>query len=325
MLLLRHEDIAETLSMDLAIEAMDDVFRLQGQGLTGEPRRIDVPAAKGWLRLMPVAIAGLKSFGFKAMNLTPSVGVRYAIWVYDLTSGELRGILDARLITAMRTAASTAVATKRLARRDLDCIAIIGTGAEARHHLAAMRLVRPAPRVMVYSRSPRNRAAFIAELSAGADDELIDCDSVDQAVGEADLVVLATKSATPMLTAAHLRPGMHVNSIGSARSDQFELAADAFGVFDSIVCDSAAQVFAEAGDAIEARRRDESVFRRAGDLADALAGRLAGRSSDEDMTLYKSVGLATQDIALAHHLLLRAEQAGIGTDVGELLSVKGIG
>lgn len=309
--------------MEMAIETMAEVFRLQHQGLADRPQRMDVPFTKGWLRLMPVAIPGLDSFGFKAMNLTPGHGVRYAIWLYDLRSGELRGLLDARLITAMRTAATTAVATDHLARRDVSCAAIIGTGAEARHHLTAMRLVRPASRVNVYSRSPDNRAAFIKEMANGGGDKLIDCATVDEAVAGAELVVLATKAAEPMFRAAHLRPGMHVNSIGSARADQFELAADTFSGFDVIVCDSAAQVFAEAGDAIDALKKDESLARRAEDLAHAIAaGTGGGRASETDVTLYKSVGTATQDIALAHRLLGRAEELGVGTDLGDVLSMK---
>jgi ornithine cyclodeaminase/alanine dehydrogenase-like protein (mu-crystallin family) len=325
MLILRHDDVASTLTMEMAIDAMRGVYFLQSQGLTDTPQRLDAPAGDGWLRLMPVAIAGLKAFGFKAMNLTPRVGVRYAIWVYDLTTGELRGILDARLITAMRTAASTAVATDLMARKDVGRLAVIGTGAEARHHLAAMRLVRPSPRVTVYSRSSANRAAFIADMADPRIDELVECSSVDAAVADADLVVLATKSPTPMLSAAHLRAGMHVNSVGSARSDQFELTADAFARFDSIVCDSATQVFSEAGDAIEARRTDETVFASAGELSEAVAGRMPGRRREDDITLYKSVGLAIQDVALAHAVLLRAEAAGIGTETGDFLSIKAAG
>jgi ornithine cyclodeaminase/alanine dehydrogenase-like protein (mu-crystallin family) len=274
---------------------------------------------------MPVAIGGLKTFGFKAMNLTPRVGVRYAIWIYDLTSGELRGILDARLITAMRTAASTAVATDLMARKSIGRMAVIGTGAEARHHLAAMRHVRPARRVSVYSRSSANRAAFIADMADPTIDELVDCSSVDEAVTGADPVILATMSPTPMLTGAHLQAGMHVNSIGSARGDQYELTTDAFAQFNSIVCDSATHVFSEAGDAIAARAADENMFTSAADLSDVIAGRAPGRHSDDDITLYKSVGLAIQDVALAHAVLVRAEQAGIGTDTGDLLSLKAAG
>lgn len=325
MLILRHDDIASTLTMELAIDAMRDVFCLQSEGLTDTPRRLDVPAGEGWLRLMPVAIGGLKTFGFKAMNLVPRVGVRYAIWIYDLASGELRGILDARLITAMRTAASTAVATDLMARDNVDRMAVIGTGAEARHHLAAMRLVRPTRQVAVYSRSSANRAAFVADMADPHVDDLVECSSVDEAVAGADLVVLATKSPTPVLAASQLRAGMHVNSIGAARGDQYELTTDAFARFDSIVCDSAAHVFTEAGDAIEARREDEGLFTAAADLADAVASRAPGRSRDDDITLYKSVGLATQDVALANAVLARADQAGIGTDVGDLLSLKAAG
>lgn len=315
-LLLRHDDVAPIATMDVAIAAMSDVFRLEGEGRVGQPRRHDVASERGWLRLMPVVAAGLNAFGFKAMNLTKGVGVRYAIWVYDLESGALRGILDAKLITAIRTAATSAVATDRLARTDVDRTAVIGTGAEARTHLRAMQAVRPAAKVTVYSRSAANRAAFVDQLSPLVDAELVNCSSLADAVTGAGLVVLATKSPAPVLHARHLQPGMHVNSIGSARKDQFELATDTFDRFATVVCDSREHVFSEAGDAIDAVAVGAYEVESAVNLADLVVRGGPGRRAADEITLYKSVGTATQDIALASKLLDIAEAEGIGTDIG---------
>lgn len=311
--LLQHRDVEALVSIDLAIDAMASVFELEGQGRTGEPQRFDIANGVGWLRLMPIVAEGLGVFGFKAMNLAEGVGVRYAIWVYDLGSGALRGILDARLITAMRTAATTAVATRLLAREQVSSTAIVGTGAEARTHLQAMCAVRPPGEVRIHSRSADNRQAFIREMSPKVDAKLRDCASLDQAVEGAELVVLATKSPVPVLHAAHLESGMHVNSIGSARADQFELARDTYERFDAIVCDSAAHVFTEAGDAIEAVNDKLIGVEDAVDLGDLVVGHSTGRTSADDVTLYKSVGTATQDIALALALLEHAEERDYGT------------
>lgn len=321
-LLLRDADVAELATMDVALEAMSDIFRLEGEGLTGQSGRFNIPNDHGWLRIMSVAVPGLGAFGFKAMNLAQGVGVRYAVWVYDIATGALRGIVDARVVTAMRTAAATGVATRELARTNVERTAIIGTGAEARTHLQAMQAVRPAGKVMVYSRSPANRAAFVADMSPTVDAELVDCASLDEAVANADLIVLATKSPVPVLFARHLQPGMHVNSIGSARADQYELAVDTFAPFSAVVCDSTRHVFGEAGDAIAATKEGGYTADAAVDLADLVVRKARGRTHDADLTLYKSVGTATQDIALASRLLDLAATAGHGFDLGDFPELK---
>jgi ornithine cyclodeaminase/alanine dehydrogenase len=321
-LLLRHEDVVELIDMSEAIEAMRDVFQLEGNGRTGKPERFDIPTGRGWLRLMPVVAEGMDAFGFKAMHLTQGVGVRYAIWVYALGSGELRGILDARVITATRTAATTAVATNLLARQDVRRTAVVGTGQEARTHVQAMQVVRPADEIRVYSRSGDNRQMFIQEMSAVVDAEFVDCSSVAEATKGAELVVLATKSPEPVLRPEHLEPGMHVNSIGAARSDQFEVAPELFPHVTTTVCDSSSHVFLEAGDAAAAVAGGFVDMNAVDDLANLVVGKARGRTDDQDITLYKSVGTATQDLALASRLLDLAEARGIGAQLGDFPDMK---
>lgn len=321
-LLLRHEDVEQLVTVELAIDAMSEIFRLEGEGGTGQPQRYDVPTGRGWLRLMPVVAQGLNAFGFKAMHLTHQVGVRYAIWVYELDSGELRGILDARVVTAMRTAATTAVATRELAKPDVQRTALVGTGQEARTHLAAMQAVRPAPEVRVYSRSADNRAAFIKEMSPLVEAELVDCPTLAEATSGADIVVLATKSPEPVLFGEHLEAGMHVNSIGSARADQFELAVDTFDRFSAIACDSKDHVFTEAGDAIAAIAQGQADLDAVDNLSELVRGKGRGRIGADEVTLYKSVGTATQDLALASRLLDLASSSGLGQQLGTFPDIK---
>lgn len=321
-LLLRHDDVVELTDMTEAITAMRDIFTLEGRGLTGTPERFDITTGRGWLRLMPVVAEGMDAFGFKAMHLTEGVGVRYAIWVYVLSTGELRGILDARVITATRTAATTAVATDILARRDAQCTAIIGTGQEARTHLKAMQAVRPAEEIRVFSRSAENRTAFIDELQPAFDAAIIDCSSVAEATKGADIVMLATKSPEPVLFPEHLEPGMHVNSIGAARRNQFELSPDVFPHVDATVCDSSEHVFSEAGDAVAALQNGLADHARIVNLAEMLVGKGRGRLAEDDITMFKSVGTATQDLALASRLLDVAVDRGIGVQLGEFPDMK---
>lgn len=321
-LLLKHEDVVALTDMAEATAVMRQVFTMEGEGRTGKPGRFDVPTGRGWLRLMPVVAEGMDAFGFKAMHLTEGVGVRYAIWVYDLGTGELRGILDARVITATRTAATTAVATDLLARPDVSCTAVIGTGQEARTHLESMQLVRPADEIRVFSRSPENRAAFIDEMSPLVDAPLVDCSSVAQATKGADLVMLATKSPDPVLLPEHVEPGVHINSIGAARLNQCEVSPEVFPLVTATVCDSSEHVFTEAGDAAAAMSGGLADDERITNLADLLVGRGLGRASRDDVTLFKSVGTATQDLALASRLLDLAESRGLGTDLGRFPDMK---
>jgi ornithine cyclodeaminase/alanine dehydrogenase-like protein (mu-crystallin family) len=321
-LLLRQDDVERLATMELALDAMAEVFRHEGEGHTGVPGRHDMPTGKGWLRLMPVAVAGMGTFGFKAMHLTKGVGVRYVIWVYELETGALRGILDARVVTAMRTAATTGLATEALANRSNDVTAVIGTGQEARTHLLAMQAVRPAPVVRIFSRSAENRALFIKEMTEQVDATLVDCASLREATEGAGVVVLATKSPTPVFAAADLEPGMHVNSIGSARTEQHELAPDAFTGFATVVCDSREHVFAEAGDAVAALEQGHYAVERADNLADLVVGRARGRRAPDEVTLFKSVGTATQDVALATRLLDLAIDAGLGQELGGFPEMK---
>lgn len=306
----------------MAIEAMEHVFRLEGEGKIGRPRRVDVATGNGWLRLMPVVAEGLGLFGYKAMNLVPKVGVRYAIYVYDHSDGALLGVLDAQLITAMRTAATSAVATDRLAREDVGRTAVIGTGYEARAQIEAMQLVRPAREIRVYSRSADNRARFIADMASRITVQMIDCEDIDSAVEGADLVVLATKSPEPVFLSKHLEVGMHVNSIGSARLEQFELTPDVFARFDTVVCDSAEHVFTEAGDAKAAADAGYWDAERSHDLGLLVANGIGARSSDSDMTLFKSVGTATQDLALASAILTVAREARLGQPLKDFPKLK---
>lgn len=317
-----HGDVATIVSMEMAIDALQQGFDLEGQGLAERPHRFDIENGMGWLRLMPVVVPGLSAFGFKAMNLTQGVGVRYAIWIYDLETGALRGILDAQLVTQLRTAATTAVATRLMARTDVERIAVIGTGAEARTHVRAMDLVRPTGKVMVFSRSPENRATFIAEMQSSVSCQLVDCKSVEEAVEGAGVVVLATKSSQPVFTASMIDAGMHINSIGSARHDQFELGEGVLAAADTIVCDSAEHVFSEAGDAVAAVDRGEVDPAGAHNLGDLVHGSVSGRQSTDDVTIFKSVGTAIQDLALGTVILDHAQERGVGTAIEDFPQLK---
>lgn len=318
--LLTHSDVCEVATMAMAIEAMEHAYGLAADGLTGEAQRYDVALDKGWLRLMVIEAQGLGVFGYKAMNLFPGAGVRYAVHLYDAETGALEAIVDAKRITALRTAACAAVATDRMAPALVERMAVIGTGAEARTQLLAMEAVRPATTVAVHSRSAANVERFIEEMAPQVAAELVPCPSVDDAVAGAQMVVLATKSDTTVLRAGQLRPGVHVNSVGAARLDQRELDPDVFALADLIVCDEVALVSREAGDVAQALAAGTFSPERAVSLAELVRSQMD--RDEASVTLFKSVGSALQDLALAARVVEAARAKELGQELEGFLQVK---
>ncbi|HJR87382.1 MAG TPA: ornithine cyclodeaminase family protein [Acidimicrobiia bacterium] len=311
----------DTLIEDrMVLEAMRDLFSLApGQiGLA----RVDLNHPTGWLRSLPAFIASLDLFGFKVLHRTQGIGMRYTIYVHRLSTGELIGIVDALEITNLRTGAVSAVATDYLARENVEVAAIVGTGPIGRGQLRALELVRPADEVRVFARTPVNRAGFVTEMSEFVAGRLVEASSLEEAIEDATLVTLATKARAPVLLGKHLRPGMHINSVGPASRDRVEIDPTVFGSFDRIVCDSPHLVLDEAGDAHQAATNHGLDSTRAEELGALVAGSAKGRRNRDEITLFKSVGTGAQDLIVASRLLERAAAADIGVVVRDLNSVK---
>ena len=314
--------VDEVIDDQIVLDAIRRLFSLP----TGPDEiglgRIDLSHPKGWLRSLPAFVAGEDLLGFKVLHRTAGVGMRYTIYVHRLSTGELIGVVDALEITNLRTGAVSALATDLLTPQDVGVVAIVGTGPVARGQLRALELVRPAAEVRVFARTPENRRAFVDEMARFISGRLVDSPTMEAALEGAEMITLATKATSPVLRAEHLRPGMHVNSVGPASRDRIEVDPKIFDSFDRVVCDSASLVLDEAGDAHEAVSHYGFEPERAEDLAELVLGNAPGRSQPEEMTLFKSVGTGAQDLIVAADLLERAAAADIGTIVGDVNSVK---
>ncbi|MGH8957695.1 MAG: ornithine cyclodeaminase family protein [Acidimicrobiia bacterium] len=304
----------------MVLETMRQLFALSPDqiGLA----RIDLMHPAGWLRSLPAFITSLDLLGFKVLHRTEGVGMRYTIYVHRLSTGELIGIVDALEVTNLRTGAVSALATEYLARQDVNIAAIVGTGPVARGQLRAIELVRPAPEVRIFARTPENRAAFVAEMSGFVAGRLVEAASLEAAIEDATLVTLATKARSPVLLREHLRPGMHVNSVGPASRDRVEIDPALFASFDRLVCDSTDLVLDEAGDAYRAVANHGLAPTRAEGLGALVTGRAEGRVREDEITLFKSVGTGAQDLMVASRLLDLAAAADVGTVVGDVNSIK---
>ncbi len=277
--------VARLLRMDALIPAMAEALRDLSVGRIVQPVRLMLPVAeRGFFATMPAYTGG--GLGAKLVTFFPgNVGLpthHATILLFDPGSGAPLAMLDGRLITEMRTAAVSAVATRHLARPDARVLAILGSGVQAGSHLEALRLVRDLEEVRVWS--PRNAAAFAERHGVRA------AASVPEAVRGADLIVVATNARTPVLRGEWLSPGAHVNAVGACRPDWRELD-------DDLV--RGARLYVESREAATRESGDVMAGTVVAELGEVVAGIAPGRRTDDEVTLFKSVGVAAEDIATA--------------------------
>lgn len=295
--ILDEDAIRRHLRMEDLIPAMARALADLSAGRVVQPVRTMLPVAEhqGFFAVMP-AYAG--ALGAKLVTFYPGnqgIPTHHAlILLFRPETGEPLAILDGRLITEMRTAAVSAVTTRLLARPDASVLAILGSGVQARSHLEALRLVRQFRDVRVWS--PRNAGAFAERFGVRA------AASAEEAVRGADVVVVATISRTPLLFGEWLSPGTHVNAIGAVRPDWRELDDETVRRARLYV-ESREAATREAGDVIAAGE----VFAEIGEV---VAGTRPGRQSAEEVTLFKSVGVAVEDVVAADLVLRAARRAG---------------
>jgi alanine dehydrogenase len=284
---LEESAVGRLLRVEEVIPAMERALADFSSGTVVQPVRTMLPVAEhqGFLGLMPAytgSALGAKLVAFYPRNT--SVPTHHAtILLFEPETGELLVTMDGRLITEVRTAAVSAVATDHLARATASVLAIIGSGVQARSHLEALRLVREFREVRVWS--PRRAAAFAEEHGVDA------AASAEEAVRGADVVVTATTSPTPVLSGEWLSPGAHINAVGAPRPDWRELDDEVLRRANVYV-DSREAAMKESGDVIAARE----VLAEIGEV---VSGAEQGRRSLEEVTLFKSLGLAVEDVATA--------------------------
>jgi len=296
-MILDEDAVRSLLSMKELIPVMARALADLSSGKVVQPVRVMVPVAEhgGFLGVMP-AYGG--ALGAKLVTFFPKnkgIHTHHAlILLFRPETGEPLVTMDGRLITEMRTAAVSAVATQHLARRNASVLAILGSGVQARSHLEALRLVRDVRDVRVWS--PRNARAFAERHGVRA------AASAEEAVRGADLVVVASTSMTPVLKGEWLAPGAHINAVGAPRPTWRELDDDALAKA-RIYVESREAAIRESGDIIAAGK----VF---ADIGEVVSGAQPGRKSEDEITLFKSVGVAVEDVATADLVYRKALQSG---------------
>jgi len=320
-LILSHADVVRLLPMATCIDLMADALAAASRGEAVLPLRqvMRLPNSPNAFGLMPALLGD--ALGAKVITVFPDnastpyeshIGV---VLYFETTNGQLRAIIDASSITAIRTAAASGLATQLLANKDASDLALLGGGVQALTHLEAMMCARRLKRVRVWSRSAERRAEFIRQaklrLNIEAEESLTPLD----AVRDADLICTVTSSREPVLQGEWIRDGAHINAVGASQPNSRELDSAAV-VRSRLFVDRRESARNEAGDFLAPRKEgaitDDHIL---GEIGELVAGTVEGRRSDSEITLFKSLGLAVEDVACAAYLYKRAISEGAGQRV----------
>ena len=318
MLILGHEDVLAALPPDECADAMAEVLAAHARGEAQMPLRSMIPFedASGFMAVMPAWRGGPDPvFALKSLCIMPDNPARGldshqgTVTLFDGSIGVPTAILDASAVTAVRTAAVSAVATRLLARKDARVLAILGAGVQGRAHLTALLPVREFDEVRVFAPNE-------AHARAVADGRAVVAPSAEDAVRGADVVVTATTSSEPVVRLEWLVPGAHINAVGASVPSARELDVETV-VASALFCDSRDSLRNEAGEyrlAVEQGAIDGDEHVR-GSLGEVLAGIAPGRRNADELTVFRSLGLAVEDLAAAQHAVAAARRRGLGTEV----------
>jgi len=323
MRILTASDVARLLPYSSCIPAMREVMQLTSERGVVLPLRqfMNVPGTAGKLGLMPGYISRPAAFGVKIVSKFPRApGAAHgshvgAVLLFDAAEGLPLALLDGGMLTAIRTASTTAMATDVLARADARTLLLVGCGEEAEHHLAALREVRAFDHVSAWGRDAGRAGAFAARMSRRHGRPVEAVADLAAAVAVADVICTVTSATTPILRGEWLRPGQHVNLVGSAIATTAEADSEVVRLSRFFV-DYREAALAAAGELLEAIRGGAvTEAHLLGEIGEVLSGRLPGRESPDDITLYKSLGVTSQDLSAAQVVYSAALEQGVGLDV----------
>ena len=309
-LYISESDVARLVTIHDAIDALDECFAhwpaVRSENL---PRgRARLPG--GAFNLLGAGYSLKSVFGVKAYFAAPG-GARFHVMLYSAASGALLAMIEADLFGQMRTGAASGIATRLLARRESSRLAVIGAGQQALAQVAAIAAVRPIRSVSVFSRSAEHRSAFADRIERDLEIEARPADHAESCVVGADIVTTITKSPEPVCMGAWLSAGVHVNAAGANAANRRELDRAAVVKADARFTDSTVQARLEAGEFIDLVEAGQLAWDSIDEIGDLASGKAAGRRSERDITLFKSLGLGIEDVAFAELVYRRALEQGV--------------
>lgn len=309
---INEDEVRQLLTMPMAIAAVEEVTRKQAEAtvIIHPRRRFELPQ-RGFFHYMAALDVAA---GYVAMKQYTYVQGKlcFLVPLYSAATGELLALIEADYLGQMRTGAASGVATKYLARKLAKVAAIIGTGGQARTQLEAIHNVRMLDAVYVYGRDPQRRNRFCDEMSDSLGIQCYPVESSAEAVRHAEIICTATTSSTPVLNGLDLPQGVHINAIGANHAHKQELDEAAVAKANLIFVDSLAQSNQEAGDLIIPFSKNPQRWAEVHELAELVSGKKPGRANDAQITLFKSNGIASWDLAVAVKVFHLAKEKGLG-------------
>ncbi len=322
-LYLTEQEIAELLTMPDALWAVESAFKLQATGdATNEPRR-RVRAQGSTLMTMSGAVSGFKTpggiefkglLGLKSYTVSRG-GARFYVSLFDAVTGELLAFIEADKLGQMRTGAASGVATKFLARENANSVGVYGSGWQAASQLAAVCAVRQIEEVKVYSRKPENRERFCQQMAAELGIANIHPVDTPEAAADTDIIITITSSREPVVLGEWLKPGTHINAAGGNSVLRREFDDDAIKRANFLAVDSLDQAKLESGEFVAAVEKGLLVWERVKELRYVVAGTLQGRTDQQQITLFKSLGIAIEDVAAAAVVYQKAKEQKVGKEI----------
>jgi alanine dehydrogenase len=308
VLYLDDADVERLMPLDEATDRIEELFVEEWKGQVHHRPTTELPLTRGFFRLKAGAVYGLNSYGFKAYGTG-----RYIVFVYSLEDNALYGIVEAHRLTEIRTGAVTAVGVRHMARPDARSLAIIGTGREARTQVPAVCVARSIDSIRAFSRNPEKRERFAEEMRAKLGIDVQAVSSAEACVRDADIVVTMTNARDPVLEGAWLAGGTFVCGVGATTPERRELDVEAVARAGTIVVEHRPQAEAECGELREAAQQGRLNWSDVRELKEIVGGGIPGRRSAEEITLFDTIGVGSEDVALAAYVLARAKAENAGT------------
>ena len=323
VLMINQQEVRKLLPMDECMDVMAETLKALARGEAILPLRpvMWLPEKVGALGKKPNYLHNIGMMGLKVVSVFPgNHGTEFdshigAVMLFEAQHGQLLAIADASEITAIRTAAVSGVATRLLARDNAATLAILGSGVQAQSHLAAMLVARRLSHIRIWSRNQAHAQLFAERATALYNIPVEATSTVEEAVENVDIICTTTSAQEPILKGNWISEGAHINAVGSSVAFARELDTAAV-VKSKLFVDRRESTINEAGDFLfpkqEGSITDDHIR---GEIGELLMGRIKGRQSRQDVTLFKSLGLAVEDVAAAHHVYQKAKVAGIGISI----------
>ena len=309
--------------MEAGIDLMSSTFKNFSAGNAEQPLRnaMWLPDKQGLLGMMPGFAGDTGTLGIKVVSVFPGNHAKGlsshqgVVLLFEAETGQMFAIIDGDRVTAIRTAAASAVATKALARDDAETLTILGSGEQALRHLEAMLLVRKIVHVRIWSRNADHAKEFASQHSANIDTIIEPVQDAHEAVDGADIICTTTSSKEPILESDWVKNGAHINAVGACTSNARELES-ALVARSKLYFDCRESLVNESGDYLKPLKEglfDENHAR--GEVGELLNGDIGGRESESEITLFKSLGMAVEDLSACHFIYEQAKKEGLGTEI----------